>query len=127
MQDVRQGHGRVHLLQNLLLVIDEEGSIEEGVPRCSFQGSNNLSRLGDRGGGFLGSLRCLNLSRSNLSARDTLGCCKLSFLEDLPPPPSHLPEEIIYFPKSIGKKEERVDFCPEQDLIRRRRLGYRVP
>lgn len=33
MQDVRQGHGRVHLLQNLLLVIDEEGSIEEGVPR----------------------------------------------------------------------------------------------
>lgn len=32
MQDVRQGHGRVHLLQNLLLVIDE-GSIEEGVPR----------------------------------------------------------------------------------------------
>lgn len=31
MQDIRQGHGRVHLLQNLLLVIDEEGSIEEGA------------------------------------------------------------------------------------------------
>lgn len=111
-----------------LATCDRRGGIDRGGGAKGAR-SNNLSRLGgpSRGGGFLGSLRCLNLSRSNLSARDTLGCCKLSFLEDLPPPPSHLPEEIIYFPKSIGKKEERVDFCPEQDLIRRRRLGYRVP